>query len=328
VDDSIKGALQLTHLKADSRTRISHPGAAMPRTPSSRSSEIGRNPIGLRAARLFTPLAACLFCALVSRRAGAVPAYEGFDYPANTPGSGWTGGSGFADAWRNTTGGQIVAGSLSDPTGTLMTSGNRVDGRREFLTRDTATPYGTSGTEFWVSFLMRQAPQQIPGPSFTGLTIESPNIGGSYYVGKPAGGAAPDTLVIGDRSDLTYVSSGIPFEPDRTYFIVTRVQLSSVLGQSGDTATLYVNPTPGATPPTGGFTFTGNYAGGRPNMVFNATPDALTSFDELRVGTSYAEVAPTVPEPTCAAGMIVGLSALLLRRRRRGSYPPCEHGGR
>ena len=41
-----------------------------------------------------------------------------------------------------------------------------------------------------------------------------------------------------------------------------------------------------------------------------------TSFDELRIGASYAEVAPVVPEPSGAAVNLVAGAALACRQRK------------
>jgi hypothetical protein len=54
-------------------------------------------------------------------------AYEPFDYAPGTPKTNWSGGSGFINKWQ-ADGGSIVAGSLTDPTGTLATSGNHAEG--------------------------------------------------------------------------------------------------------------------------------------------------------------------------------------------------------
>jgi hypothetical protein len=92
--------------------------------------------------------------------------------------------------------------------------------------------------------------------------------------------------------------------------------------EGNDLATLYVNPTPGATAPAGGVTYSGlDMPVLNPLLDFhgidNPQPQVTFSFDELRVGDSYAEVAPVVPEPASVAG--AGVFLLLLARRRRGA---------
>jgi hypothetical protein len=110
------------------------------------------------------------------------------------------------------------------------------------------------------------------------------------------------------------VSSGVPAVANQTAFLVAHFQFR----EGNDLATLYVNPTPGVLP-TGGVTYSG-----RDQPVVNPAPGftafsvqpATFAFDELRVGDSYFEVAPAVPEPAPVAA--AGVALILLAGRRRG----------
>ena len=97
-----------------------------------------------------------------------------------------------------------------------------------------------------------------------------------------------------------------------------------------DVANLYVNPDPssfgGAAPAptvTAQTTTGGDYSGTnirsfifrQGNTLSNVNP-AVVIADELRVGTSYADVTP-VPEPASAAALGIAALAVLGRRRRR-----------
>jgi hypothetical protein len=256
----------------------------------------------------------CLLCVAPLPRAGAATAYEGFDYPVGAPNTAWNGGSGFGGGWIPQVQGQIAAGSLSDPTNTLATSGNRAEGN--FMTRQVAR--GTTGSDFWVSYLMRRG---TDSNAYSGLHIFGGS--GTYFVGEPGGGTGDNTLIIGNGDDSTYVSSGVPFEANRDYFIVSHIET----GPGNDRATLYVNPTPGAQAPTGGVTYSASdFIPGLPSFRFEGFgPGNLTaSFDELRIGDTYADVAPAVPEPGTFGTCLVAVSGLALRRgrvtsRRRGS---------
>src|SRR5687768_141431 len=76
-------------------------------------------------------------------------AYEGFDYPVRTAPATWTGGTGFASGWSTSNGlPTVAAGSLSDPTGTLATSGNRIEFFDQFwANRAVNERPGTAGGE-------------------------------------------------------------------------------------------------------------------------------------------------------------------------------------
>jgi hypothetical protein len=232
--------------------------------------------------------------------------YEGFNYP---PGPSLGGGT-------------IGAGSLADPSGTLATSANHLTGGNgvERLIAPFQT-IGTPGTDVWISWLQRRD-RDVPG--FHGLNVmQRKDSGGSttytglYFIGEPGSGAGNGSYVIGSGDDNTVVSSGVPAAPNQTAFLVAHLQFQD----GNDLATLYVNPTPGTQPPAGGFTFSGrDMPAIRPYLAFMGSGTGVTyDFDELRIGSSYAAVAPAVPEPPAApvAALLVVATAAATRRPRR-----------
>ena len=214
---------------------------------------------------------------------------------------------------------RIEAGSLGDPTGTLPTAGNRVQGTGPFgLTRDTADRPGATGGDYWLSFLMRRS----GAGGYSGLMLWSFSPSSEFvFIGEPGNPPGDGTLTIGHDDVAGF--SGVPFEPNKDYFLVARFQM----GPGNDAATLWVNPAPGTTPPAGGVTYTGSNLGtGTWSMQFQVVVPSgvVTRFDELRFGRSYAEVASVVPEPTAvlpAAGLLLIAAA---RRRRPRRLPACR----
>ncbi len=109
-----------------------------------------------------------------------------------------------------------------------------------------------------------------------------------------------------------------------TVFVVLRYNFDSV---NGDSASLFINPTPGSAEPAAQLTVTAGTAltlntGIQSFFVRNNSvePDTLL-IDELRIGTSWADVTPVaVPEPSAAAlagcGLLVLLGGYRLRGRR------------
>jgi hypothetical protein len=264
-------------------------------------------------------------------------AYDGFDYPAGHPeragfgivGSNWRGGSGFQDGTTSFTpqgwdpgfftSVTSVPGSLSDPTGTLPTTGNHVETGQTSggsLGRRLGQTLGVSGTDVWLSWLQRSGPNPDPAAyGYHGLIFEkqiAPNTREAYYfIGEPGTGPGKGTYAIGSQ-DSNSVSSGVPVVPDQTVFLVVHFQFRD----GNDLGTLYVNPTPGAIAPTGGATFSGqDMPVLNPQLQFASFPRSF-AFDELRVGDSYAEVAPVVPEPGMAAAAGIFLLLITVRRRR------------
>ena len=273
----------------------------------------------------FSPSAPALFAVVLIvsapgfARAGA---YEGFDYPVGpAPREGLTGGSGFRTGWllsehqRQS----IVAGSLSDPTGTLLTTGNHLRGASFFsLSRPLTERPGTPGTEFWVSFLMRRESVPAGFSAFSGIHLQPNDTTAGFFIRTAGRPLAADPLEIGNGFSRSFAD--VPFEANRDYFLVARFQAR----EGNDPATLWVNPTPGVTPTTGGVDFLATDTrgdlgiAGQLYLAFESfvPTGVVTHFDELRTGATYAEVAPAVPEPAAvlpaaALALVVGL-----RRRR------------
>ncbi|MGC8625893.1 MAG: PEP-CTERM sorting domain-containing protein, partial [Phycisphaerae bacterium] len=100
-----------------------------------------------------------------------------------------------------------------------------------------------------------------------------------------------------------------------TYLMV----LEDVANSSGpDTLNLWVNPTAGVASPSGAPDITDSLIGPIGTISGIGTNDgaATTSYDEIRIGTSYADVTP-VPEPAPLALVATGGLGLLLLKRRK-----------
>ena len=269
-------------------------------------------------------LALSLPLLLAPARLARGDAYEGFDYPAGRD-IPMSGGSGFAP--RTGSSGQVpwsiaatvAPGSLSDPTGTLATTGNHLTPSFPPIRR-LEQVMGAPGTDVWISFLQRRD-RNLNG--FQGLLLSEPRGTGSvgtYFIGEPGFGPADGTYVIGKAGDdFNVVSSGVAVVPNETAFLVAHLQFR----EGNDLATLYVNPAPGAAAPAGGVTYSGfdmplvNPILSLQILSPSSGPTVLHSFDEVRIGDSYAEVAPAVPEPAAAALVACAAGLLLPRRRKR-----------
>ncbi len=117
----------------------------------------------------------------------------------------------------------------------------------------------------------------------TGVDVAFAGYNGTSFVLEEAGGASRQTV------------AGISASNGQSYLIVLRID--AALGN--DSITMYVNPTPGLASPSTAYSVTktnldlGNWtrfaiAGGRGTSVNNAF------FDELRIGTSFADVSPAL----------------------------------
>lgn len=100
-----------------------------------------------------------------------------------------------------------------------------------------------------------------------------------------------------------------------TYFVVEEYDFSA------STAYLYLNPTPGAAMPANTLSLSGSTATAIDDVGFKAQASATTGsylVDNLRIGTTWADVTPVIPGPSTAAllGVGLGLVAAVIRRRR------------
>jgi hypothetical protein len=248
--------------------------------------------------------------------------YEPFNYRnigADLQGSSGAGSFGFATPWLP--GGfnasifdnyDIAASSLS--FGNLLTAGNRASSGPvnaiAGLTRDFAAPIGAAGTTRYYSFLLRPEGtlNQFLFNGFFGVTLESPDEP-ELFTGKP-GGDAITQYVIEDRGGSGQHASAVPVVIDQTALLVVKAEFLDL----NDRFTLYVNPTPGGPEPlVGTLKFDSNLS---TVSGFTLYSTGAFSVDELRLGETFADVTPGVPEP--GALVMVGVVASLgLRRRGR-----------
>ena len=244
---------------------------------------------------------------------------DSFDYPAGAI-AGQNGGTGATGAYTGA--GNVTTPGLAYPnfqsSGNKFTTGVPPNDSGAFRP---IPPINTDAGTFFVGFLA-----SVPGaiPNYGGIsffTAATPGqTGGSeeLFLGKPSGtdtygfdvsGVAGDTSVGTGFSNVT--ASPTPA------LLVYRITFTP----AGDTIDSYINPVPGQPLPA---TPTGTFAipeDSFPDTVNNLRFQSGTqpiNFDELRIGTTFADVAP-VPEPATAGLLAAGALGLLARRRRCGN---------
>lgn len=246
--------------------------------------------------------------------------YEGFGYNNNTILDSTTGGSGWAADWGQFLGNNTAytnkTGSLADPTATLTTTGNHVEsGAGGFEGRYNNFPsYGANGTTAFFSILLRVDSLGLTGQAGGGnggfiLQLFTSTANGDLAIGKNGTDSTWDL-----EHGSTRVSAGSSPVVGQTVLLVLR---ADYLNPGVDTFKLYINPT-GQTEP-GSPNATMSYDIGTQNgLGLNVFNGAKASFDEIRIGTTWADVVPgLVPEPTTFALVGLGmLGALVIRRRK------------
>lgn len=137
--------------------------------------------------------------------------------------------------------------------------------------------------------------------------------GDDLFIGKPGAGAT-NRYVVENRGGAGQVASGVTPVVGQEAFLVLRADFAA----GNDKFTLYVNPTPGGPEPASGAVKTDLDLGTVPGLTIYST--GAFSLDEIRVGTTFADVAPSaVPLPSAAGGglvLLVGCGGAKLARWR------------
>lgn len=128
---------------------------------------------------------------------------------------------------------------------------------------------------------------------------------------------------LGVQNDLGGAGSPRNFETtqrnlNQTYLVVLAYEFNGV-NDADDVAKIWIDPVPGSAEPLPLLTSTGDDISTLQIQNFflrqNTSAPQVTQIDEVRVGTTWEDVTPAVPEPSTLA--LAGLGGLTLLRRRR-----------
>jgi hypothetical protein len=215
-------------------------------------------------------------------------------------------------------GGVTNSGSLS--YGPLLTGGNHADFQRfDVVTasiRSMAANQGGAGRDLWVSMLMN------PAANDQGMALNNGSVE-EVFVGTPGGTGFAMRLDSGVTGGGTVTLPAAPpvAATGATHFVGLHLSLTTA---GASTVTLYVDPDVASlgtgSAPTGGSIVTYSTANPFPFesvAIGNAGPvGTIISFDEFRLGSSWADVSPVaVPEPSTLLLAGGGLAAVARRRR-------------
>jgi hypothetical protein len=274
--------------------------------------------------------ASCLAIALTAGHASAaLLAYDGFDYAAGDL-TGQNGGAGWGGAYTDTGNSTVVdaTGLTYGPLATTGGSDRTADGGTattlNFRTLNQA--YGDNETETWISLLGRRNGATVTN-LFAGLSFY--NSGGTATANGELSVAAttqgstvpglPDWRIL-DLGAGQSTNANVGITPDVVDLLAVRITWgvadAGLVGTGTSAVYLYVNPALGGTPtPTTGRNITmTNF-----DKIRLAGQNGIDySFDEIRIGETFADVTPvTVPEPTAfalAGGALAFLGSLRCRR--------------
>jgi hypothetical protein len=240
----------------------------------------------------FILTALSFFCATKASHAELL-ALEEFNY--TTVGSDLTGNSGggsfgFSNAWSGNTSYNIASGNLTSNSAPLPTVGNSVHGvaypENRWMDRNLQFPIGADNTSIYMSVLMQPTGILHQGAygGWFGLALRGSTeviIGMNYDQGN-----------YGLRVGGSYSQSNIPAVVGKTVFLVLRMDFT----EGVDPCYLYVNPFPGTVAPP----ITPNAAlidlgFINLNQLTILGPGGI-AMDSIRIGTTYADVAPATSD--------------------------------
>ncbi len=283
-------------------------------------------------------VAAGILLAITTTAQAELLAYEGFAYPTGNNalvGSGSASDPGWAGSWNALSGDRadVSAGSLVysdlDYSGNRVTFGAYQYGRANRFP-DTSTGglfdlaglvdgsgmIGADGTTLYLSFLQRIA--TVPG-KYPYYAFEVSNGNGNpnrvllvghddaatpYYVARTA-----------SNESGPIISTPLGAENAEENFYVLKFSFGD---GDDDLVEIYRNPSPGSEPTTPTATLGGSGLGydfsfdriALARFVYNIP---IVDFDEIRFGTTYADVTP-IPEPLSVVLLIGGVLGFLLMR--------------
>ena len=224
-------------------------------------------------------LGAILLPASVS---AALAVYE----PFSTTGTlaGQTGGTGFSGAWSAGTGTSTVSAPGLTYSG-LTVVGNRATTPASANTqnRGLSASLGGSTVTTYISFLLRPDNATSAANAEFGLIGSSANV----FVGKAASGNTSNYLLDTTTAGGTQNATSTAFANGTAVLMVLRADF--VGGASPDSFKLFINPSNAAEPGTADAQASYN-VGTISTIQF--TGNLGFSFDELKIGSSYADVVP------------------------------------
>ena len=230
---------------------------------------------------------------VVSQPAGASQvAYEGFgqSFPIYA-----NGGAGFGGPWAQggfnafASGYTTNADSLSYPSLEASIGGSVSGGAFSAINgaiRNLGQSLGADDTTVYMSFLLRPDGVLSNGifNGFFGVTLNG-SLSNDLFIGKPGGGAL-DQYVLETRGGSGQVASGTSTDVGHIALLVVKAQFQP----GNDIFTLYANPKPGASEPSSG-AVKSDVDLGTVSKIGIYSSGAFT-VDEIRVGTTYDDVAP------------------------------------
>jgi len=259
----------------------------------------------------------------------ALISYDGFDYADGANLNNQSGGTGWADDWDGSNDNDIDVPGLSYTNGVrhLIVNGNCVltgDGSTSHTWRYADTNsfmdsclltangwcFGKAGTTNWLSFIAKQMDDnnQFGGVSFH----EGGSWGGNerIFVGKSSGGSFNWRLTGGGNSSYY---GDVATTNDTPALLVLRVINFANLDNT-NTMDLWINPDLASEPVGNGNLHHTKCDSTLFNRIRVASGTSAFKIDEVRLGETWSDVVPVIPEPTIFALISMVIIGLIRRK--------------
>jgi hypothetical protein len=251
------------------------------------------------------------------RAEAALVAYEGFEsYTASTALSGDSGGTGWTANWAAIAGVNVKAATLSYSNGSVVVSGGSLSGGVDDATNATsaASRSVTAQTGTLYMSLLMAMPAGLSTDDFVHFMFNDDTVNtNSGGFGKISTTTIKLGARIGTGNGGTTTDSTVDLTGTDTFFLVGKI--SKVASATYNRLDLYINPSSLTEPVTADAVRSADSTISTISFfsLRTANLDAAdrVQFDELRLGTTFADV---VPEP--ATGVLMMLGAMLLGSRR------------
>lgn len=257
-------------------------------------------------------------------------AYEGFRYASSEALANKDGGYGFSGGWAASAGGGGSSDAYIEQSDLHYANFPfTIEGQRRVwfrrggsMFRTLATPIDLDQDQtYYLSMLLRQDADSFDNKNNTEALSVSLLTGTQEIFGFGVNGEESFYINFGDESNFTAAKS---LAKDIVYYLVAKIVASGSSSGNSDQIFLEYFASGSLIPETDAamsWALTGslgaNSLASLNGLLIQGGKNADWLVDEIRIGTSFADVVSNVPEPASIIVMVIGILAL---GRRRGSY--------